>query len=90
MSATISPRTIETVRLEADGASGRACFYEVALERITDGWLVHKTSGTEGRKPHEERWFRDTEEDARRLLERIVDEKTRPNRASPRKYRRAS
>ena len=41
MSATISPRTIETVRLEADGASGRACFYEVALERITYVHLHH-------------------------------------------------
>jgi len=66
--------------------SPRNAFYVLTLERITDGFLIRKASGANGRVYDREAWFRESLPDAEKLFGRIFREKTNPNRRNPRKY----
>ncbi len=66
--------------------SPRNAFYVLSLERITDGYLVRKKSGGNGKILSREAWFRENLPEAEKLFVRILREKTNPNRKNPRKY----
>ena len=66
--------------------SPKRAFYNLAIIKITDGYLVRKESGAGNKVLHREAWFRETLEGAVRLYEKILREKTNPKRRSPRKY----
>ena len=66
--------------------SPKRAFYNLAIIKITDGYLVRKESGAGSKVLHREAWFRDSFEDALKLYEKILREKTNPRRKSPRKY----
>ncbi len=78
-------QVLSTARLKA--RSPRQAFYDLSLVRIKDGFLVRKESGANGRVTHRETWFRPTLEEASKLYQNIIQEKTNPARRSPRKYR---
>ena len=78
---------IKSVYLEAE--SPKRAFYVLTLRRITDGYLVCKESGAEGKVLHREAWFRETLIEAEKLFERKRLQKTKTSRRSPRKYRPA-
>ena len=78
-------RVLSFTRLKAE--SPRNAFYDLALIRISEGFLVRKESGCNGKMIHRETWFRETLEEASRLYQGIIQEKTDPLRRSPRKYR---
>ena len=78
-------RVLSSTRLKAE--SPRQAFYDLALIRISEGFLVRKESGCNGKVTHRETWFRETLEEASRLYQAIIQEKTDPSRRSPRKYR---
>ena len=61
-------------------------FYNLTLERITDGYLVRKESGGNGIVLHREAWYRETLSDAEKLFTRILRQKTNPNSKRKRKY----
>ena len=75
---------LKKVTLKAQ--SPRNAFYVLTLERITDGFLIRKASGANGRVYDREAWFRESLSDAEKLFGRILREKTNPNRRNPRKY----
>ena len=77
-------QVIKRVYLEAN--SPRKAFYALALVRITDGYLVCKESGAMGKVLHKEAWFRESLEEAERLFEKKVLQKTVGNRRSSRRY----
>jgi len=66
--------------------SPKNAFYNLAIIKIRDGYLVKKESGAGTRVLHKEAWFRETYEEAIRLYQKILREKTNPKRRSPRKY----
>jgi len=61
-------------------------FYNLTLERITDGYLVRKESGGNGIVLHREAWYRETLSEAEKLFARILRQKTNPNSKRKRKY----
>ena len=66
--------------------SPKRAFYNLVIIKITDGYLVRKESGAGSKVLHREAWFRETHEEALKLYEKILREKTNPKRRSPRKY----
>jgi len=76
---------LSSTRLRA--RSPRQAFYDLSLIKISEGFLVRKESGCNGKASHGETWFRPTLEEASRLYQGIIQEKTNPSRRSPRKYR---
>ena len=66
--------------------SPRNAFYVLTLERITDGFLIRKASGANGRVYDREAWFRESLSDAERMFTKILREKTNPCRKRPRRY----
>ena len=78
-------KVLKSVYLEAE--SPRRAFYKLSLKKITDGYLVCKESGANGKVLHREAWFRETLREAERLFERKLLQKTSVLRKSPRRYR---
>lgn len=79
---------LKKVTLKAQ--SPRNAFYTLTLERITDGYIVRKASGGNGKVYDKEAWFRENLADAERMFSKILREKTDPNRKRPRKYQVAN
>ena len=71
-------------RLEAPSAKG--AWYELFMVKIPHGYLVEKVSGAAGCGRQRESWFRREKTDAEKKFDRIVADKTNPDRRSPRKY----
>lgn len=78
--------TIKKVYLKAK--SPRDAFYILSIKKITDGYLVCKQSGANGRVYHRETWFRETLNEAENLFKKKILKKTDPKRKSIRKYRK--
>ncbi|MBW2021254.1 MAG: hypothetical protein JRI39_15140 [Deltaproteobacteria bacterium] len=64
--------------------SPRNAYYVLTLERVTDGFLIRKASGANGRVYDREAWFRERLSDAERMFMKILREKTNLNRRRPR------
>jgi len=75
---------LKKVTLKAQ--SPRNAFYVLSLERITDGYLVRKKSGGNGKVLSREAWFRENLSEAEKLFTKILREKTNPCRKKPRRY----
>jgi len=77
--------TIKEVYLKAN--SPRDAFYILSIRKISEGYLVCKQSGANGKVYHKEAWFRETLEEAESFFKKKILKKTDPNRKSIRKYR---
>ena len=77
--------TIKEAYLKAN--SPRDAFYILCIKKISEGYLVCKQSGANGKVYHKEAWFRETFKDAENLFKKKILKKTDPNRKSIRKYR---
>ena len=68
--------------------SAKRAYYKLITEKITDGFLVKKESGIgEGRALHKEAYFRNSFEEAQKLHDRKIKEKTTANSGKKRVYR---
>ena len=75
---------LKHTRLEAK--SSRGAWYELFMVKIPHGFIVEKVSGGTGCGRQRESWFRRELAEAEKKFERIVADKTNPERRSPRKY----
>ena len=85
----ISQRHSEVIRqvlLQADSVCN--AWYSLRLLQIRDGYVVEKNSGSTRGRGQLEAWFRWGREDAEKVFSKIVQRKTKPNRA--RVYRTSS
>jgi hypothetical protein len=67
--------------------SPRQAFYSIWIEKYHGGFRVCKESGTRCCVLDRRVWPFDSYDEAQRLFDRRVREKTNPGRRSPRKYR---
>ncbi len=80
---TMSP--LQHVHLKDENSPQKA-FYDLWIQKISDGYLVCKASGANGKVLNKESWFRETKQEAEEKFQRILSNKLNPNRKSPRKY----
>ena len=67
--------------------SAKRAYYKLITEKITDGFLVKKESGIgEGKVLHREIYFRSSFEEAQKLHDRKIKEKTTANPFKKRIY----
>ena len=78
-------RIIKKIHLVAENSPKKA-FYELWMEFISDGYLICKASGANGKILDRESWFRKSLDEAREKYQKILSDKLNPNRKSPRKY----
>lgn len=68
--------------------SAKQAYYKLITEKITDGFLVKKESGIgEGKVLHREAYFRNSFEEAQKLHDRKIKEKTTANSGKKRIYK---
>jgi hypothetical protein len=77
-------RILKHTRLLAQSA--KCAWYELYLVRLPHGYLIEKISGAQGCGRQRETWFRRHQPDAEKKFEKIISDKTNPDRRSPRKY----
>jgi len=80
------PKVVKNVHLVVSNTP-RQTFYSIWIEEHHGTFRVHKASGAQGRVWDERVWEFASLDEAERLFNRRVKEKTDPNRRSPRKYR---
>jgi len=80
------PNVVKNVHLMVSDTP-RQTFYSIWIEEHDETFRVHKVSGARGRVWDERVWEFASLDEAERLFNRRVKEKTDPNRRSPRKYR---
>ena len=80
------PKVVKNVHLVVSNTT-RQTFYSIWIEENHGTFRVHKASGARGRVWDERVWEFASLDEAERLFNRRVKEKTDPNRRSPRKYR---
>jgi hypothetical protein len=79
-------RVIRETFLQANSA--KQAYYKLITEKITDGFLVKKESGIgEGKVLHREAYFRNSFEEAQKLHDRKIKEKTTANFGKKRVYK---
>ena len=64
--------------LEAE--SPRHAWYQITMIQLTEGFVIEKCSGCQGRKPHIEAWFRWESLAANEVYDRILKTKTKLGR----------
>jgi len=77
--------TIRKVDLISD--SPRKAFYRLRLETYMGEYCVRKESGGKGKVLDRRSWCFLSQEEAEKLFDRRLREKTRADRKSPRKYK---
>jgi len=78
------PTVIKSALLKAN--SPRDAFYRLWLEHDDDVYAIRKESGSGKRVQDRRRWVFQDYDKALRFYERRIQEKTNPERKSPRKY----
>ena len=83
---SLFPDIIRSAHLVA-ADSPRKAFYRIWIEANAGLYSVRKASGVGSKVLDRRRWPADTLDQAVKMFEKVVADKTNPNRKSPRKYR---
>ena len=82
----VREKSDETFLEAAAADGGKKAFYRVWIEKLDEGFIVRKESGSQNKILDRRNWWFEMYPDAKEYHQKLIREKTNPSRKSPRKY----